>query len=340
MNNTSTNNLKLGAFVVSGLAFLVFLLYMIGRNQNLFESTYILKAHVKNAQGLVTGNNVRYAGIEIGTVKKIRFVNDTLIEISLTINSKMKNIIRKNAKISIGSEGLVGNKVLNIASSGPGGQIAVEGDVLTGAYSISTEDMLLMLEKTNKDVAIIAAGMRTSIERLNNSKGIWKILDDEKSAENIRKAAENIKSATGKAENLLQNMEIASASLLNGKGTAGMLLTDTTAVADIRHSLKRIRTAAENMDTLTGSLNRYANEIYNDINSGNNTLNVLLKDSLQAFKLKASMNSVEKGTAAFTTNMEALKHNFFFRGYFRKIEKKARKQKKTNQLPAATSASR
>jgi phospholipid/cholesterol/gamma-HCH transport system substrate-binding protein len=94
------------------------------------------------------------------------------------------------------------------------------------------------------------------------------------------------------------------------------------------------------MDSLTGSLNRYASEIYDEINNGNNTFNVLLKDSLQAEKLKASMNSVEKGTAAFTTNMEALRHNIFFRGYFKKLERKTRKQQKANQFSTETSASK
>ena len=100
MTEKRTNTIKLGLFVVSGLAFLIFMLYMIGRNRNLFQSTYHLKAHVKNAQGLVTGNNVRYAGIEVGTVRRIKFLNDTLIEISLTINDDMSNIIRKNARVS------------------------------------------------------------------------------------------------------------------------------------------------------------------------------------------------------------------------------------------------
>jgi phospholipid/cholesterol/gamma-HCH transport system substrate-binding protein len=339
--NNGTDHLKLGVFVVSGLTFLIFMLYMIGRNQNLFQSTYSLKAHVKNAQGLVTGNNVRYAGIEIGTVKKIKFINDTLIELSLTISSKMENIIRKNATVSIGSEGLVGNKVLNIASSGPGSGPAVEGDVLTGSYSVNTDDMLLVLEKTNKDVAKAAAGMRTSIDRINGSKGLWKLLEDERSAENIGKASQNIKAASDIAEVVLQNMQAASASLTQGEGTMAMLLTDTNAVADFRQSLKKIRRTADNMDSLSGSLNRYAGEIYNEINNGNNTLNVLLKDSSQARKLRASMNNVEKGTAAFTTNMEALRHNILFRRYFKKLDKKNKKQQqKVNVLPAANSVSR
>ena len=64
------SNLKLGAFVLAGVAFLILLLFMLGKNQNLFGNTYILKATFDNAQGLLVGNNVRYSGIQVGTVKK------------------------------------------------------------------------------------------------------------------------------------------------------------------------------------------------------------------------------------------------------------------------------
>lgn len=332
MKNKSTDNIKLGAFVISGVAFLIFMLYMIGRNQNLFQSTYTLKAHITNAQGLVPGNNVRYAGIEIGTVQKIKFLNDTLIEISLTINSKMSKIIKKNAIVSVGSEGLVGNKVLNISYSGQGGEVASEGDILKGTHMVSADDMLAILEKTNRDVAVVAAGMRTSIERINNSKAIWKILDDSKSADNIQYAMENLRMASNNAAKFLDDLKSVSASLADGKGTIGMLLSDTAAVADVQHSLKQFRSAADNIDSLTSSLNRYANEFHNDIEKGNNTFNVLLKDSILADKLKASMNSIEKGTASFTTNMEALRHNFLFRRYFRKLEKQNKKVQPENSV--------
>lgn len=325
MKNEASNNIKLGLFVVAGLAFLIFMLYMIGRNKNFFESTFSLKAHVKNAQGLVTGNNVRYAGIEVGTVRKIRFLNDTLIEISMTINDKMKNIIRKNARVSIGSEGLVGNKVLNIISSTKTGDIASEGDTLIGSYTVNTEDMLLLLEKTNKDVASVAAGMRLSVDRLNNSQALWKILNDKNSAINIRTAAENIREASNNAAEFTNNLRVMTASVKDGKGNIGMLLEDSSAFVDMRRSLNKIRSAAENIDSFSASLNQYAFELHNHIENGNNTFNVLLKDSLMAEKLKASMNSVEKGTASFTSNMEALKHNILFRRYFRKLEKRNRK---------------
>jgi len=74
------NNARLGVFVLSGLAFLILLLFMIGRNKSLFGSTYLLKANFENVQGLIPGNNVRYSGIQAGTVKRIKNVEQLLNE--------------------------------------------------------------------------------------------------------------------------------------------------------------------------------------------------------------------------------------------------------------------
>ena len=130
MAKRGINNVKLGAFALAGLIFLVLLLYMIGKNRNLFGSTYTLKARFENIQGLVTGNNVRFAGIEAGTVKRIKIQNDTTVEITMIIDKKMLNVIRKNAMVSIGTEGFVGNKVVNIVPSRQPSPLAEEGDML------------------------------------------------------------------------------------------------------------------------------------------------------------------------------------------------------------------
>jgi phospholipid/cholesterol/gamma-HCH transport system substrate-binding protein len=92
------NSVKLGGFVLAGLLFLVLLLYMIGNNQHLFGDNYELKARFENVQGLIEGNNVRYAGIETGTVKEINILNDTIIEVVMLIEKKMLGIIRKAIK--------------------------------------------------------------------------------------------------------------------------------------------------------------------------------------------------------------------------------------------------
>src|SRR6478752_6018204 len=116
MAKQSISNVKLGIFVLSGLFILVFTLYMIGKNQNLFGNTFQLKARFDNVYGLMSGNNVRFSGIQIGTVRNVNIVNDTLIEVEMDVDEEVKKFIHKNAIASIGTEGIMGNKVVNIST--------------------------------------------------------------------------------------------------------------------------------------------------------------------------------------------------------------------------------
>src|SRR5690242_10885889 len=98
------NNTKLGIFVLAGVAFLVFSLYMIGRNRNLFGPTFTISTHFRNISGLVAGNNVRFAGIDVGTVKRVMVVNDTSVLVEMTIDESMTAHIRMNSIASIGTD--------------------------------------------------------------------------------------------------------------------------------------------------------------------------------------------------------------------------------------------
>ena len=81
----SKDYIKLGVFVIAGLASLIILLYMIGKNRNLFDKTITVQTRFENVHGLMIGNNVRFAGIDVGTVKDIEIVNDSCIEVGLSL---------------------------------------------------------------------------------------------------------------------------------------------------------------------------------------------------------------------------------------------------------------
>src|SRR6185312_5708238 len=114
MAKQSINNIKLGVFVIAGLLVIIVSLYLIGKNQSLFGSSFTVRARFKNIGGLMPGNNVRFAGIQAGTVKSIKIINDSTVEVSFLIEKKVKPYIHKNSFVTIGTEGLMGNKVLNI----------------------------------------------------------------------------------------------------------------------------------------------------------------------------------------------------------------------------------
>jgi phospholipid/cholesterol/gamma-HCH transport system substrate-binding protein len=105
MKNRTIDNTKVGGLVLAGLVFLILMLYMIGKNRNLLGSTFTITAVVHNVNGLVPGNNVRFKGMDVGTVKSIVVTNDSLINVILTIDEEMKPFIKKNAIASVGKTG-------------------------------------------------------------------------------------------------------------------------------------------------------------------------------------------------------------------------------------------
>ncbi|MEO6355915.1 MAG: MlaD family protein, partial [Ferruginibacter sp.] len=299
MARKKINTIKLGAFVLAGLLLLVLLLYMIGKNQNLFGSTYILKARFENIQGLVAGNNVRYAGIQTGTVKQINIIDDTTIEIAMLIEKRMEKIIRKNAMVAIGTDGFVGNKVVNISPARQRSEIAKEGDILLSKKSVATDDMLQLLSKTNSDISVIAAELKTTVQRINQSDALWSLLNDKSIPQNIRLAVANIRSATAKANSTVANFESVASDIQQGKGSVGMLLKDTVFATHLNDAILKIKSVGGQADSLLYELNTMVAGIKDDKDNGNGTLHALFKDSSIVIKLNASLDNIQKGTDGF-----------------------------------------
>lgn len=81
----SSTNWKLGLFVALGLAIFVFFIFFIGKNKNVFSSTISLNSCFDNVNGLAVGNNVRFAGIKVGTVTDIQIINDTTVKVDILV---------------------------------------------------------------------------------------------------------------------------------------------------------------------------------------------------------------------------------------------------------------
>lgn len=287
---------------------------MIGRNRSLFGSNYLLKTRFENVQGLIPGNNVRYAGIQAGTVKKLQILNDTTVEVTMIVDTKMEDIIRKDAITSIGTDGLVGNKVVNIVPGELNATIAKNGDLLTSKKPIDTDKILSTLSQTNKDVAIIVSGLKNTVERINHSSALWDLLSDDQMVNNIKISAKNIQLATSKASSVSNDVQLLIDGLRKGNGSMGILLKDTILASNLNKT-------SHNLLLITNQLNSVVSDIQKDINSGKGPANSLFKDTMMVNKINKSLNNIQKGTDGFNQNMEALKKSFLFRGYFRRQQK-------------------
>lgn len=322
MAKQKVNNLVLGVFVIAGIVLLVFALYMIGRNQNFFGANYLIKTRFRNVSGLMPGNNVRFSGIQCGTVKSIEIVDDTTIEVALLVSSKTCRYIRKNALVNIGNEGLMGNKVINIEPGKTTAPLIADGDMLQPVQGKNINDMLGTLSVTNDNAADISVKLKEIVTRLNDNPVLWTILSDTTIPENLQHTLVNIRVASERIDHAATAADQLLTDARNGKGIAGLLLTDNEASADLSDAITHIRTAAANAGDLVSHLDSLVLEIHADAGNGNGIVHTLLKDTTLVNKVNTSLDNIEKGTAAFSEDMEGLKHNFLLRGYFRKQEKK------------------
>ncbi len=328
MIKESINNIKLGAFVLAGLIFIILLLYLIGKNQHLFGASFILKVRVDNVQGLRPGNNVRYAGIDVGTVKKLNIINDQMIEIEMVIDQKVQSIIKKNATVSIKTDGLVGNKVLEIVGAKIPALPVKNGDLLTPKKSIDTDEMLRTLSKTNNDLAFITDNLKITVTRINNSKALWNLLNDETIPQHVKQSAKNIQDITNKANNMANHLQIMVQNIQSGKGTLGKIIADTVIAANLNSTILSIQLISKHADSLTQQLSRTIQGIEKSIINGPGAIHALFNDTVFSNHINNSLQNIQNGTDGFNQNMEALKHNFLFRGYFNKLEKEKRKLNK------------
>lgn len=326
MKKSTTNHIKLGMFVVSGILFLIVMLYMIGRNQNLFGAKISLKAHFQNAQGLVPGNNVRYSGIQVGTVKGVYIVNDTTVEVVMLIKEKMCHYIRQNAIATIGTDGLMGNKLVNIIPADNPAPFVKEGDRLSSRKPLDTDEMLRVLNETNNDIAIIADNLKKSIQRINNSTALWNLLSDESVPENLKSSMVQVRKATNGINTMVIDLQTVVDQVQQGKGALGIALYDTSFARNLNEALVKVKSIGEQADTLSGQIRALAASIHRDVEQGTGPVHALLKDKEMTDKLNNGLTNLEKGAASFQQNMEALKRSFLFRGYFRKLEHQQRQR--------------
>src|ERR1700733_11359558 len=130
MGNQGKNNIQLGVFVLAGFLVLVLFLSKIGKQHHLFGTDFELKTTASRVGGLIEGGNVRFSGIQAGTVKSIKIVNDTTFEITFNVDDKVRPFILKNAVTAIGTDGLMGNKILNISPVSGTSKPVTDGDML------------------------------------------------------------------------------------------------------------------------------------------------------------------------------------------------------------------
>lgn len=198
---------KLGLFSIAALVIAVGAIYYVGKEKNKFGSVLHLSAQFSSVSGLKPGSNVRLGGINVGTVDDIGLVTDTTVQVDMIIQTKVQKFIKKDAKASITSDGLMGDKVITITAGTPTTAVVANGDSLGSLKPIETDAIMASLKTSADNAAIITGNLADISNRINNGKGaLGKLLRDTSLSSNISSTMKNLKSSSRKLD---ENMEAA-----------------------------------------------------------------------------------------------------------------------------------
>jgi phospholipid/cholesterol/gamma-HCH transport system substrate-binding protein len=328
MSNT-TQNIRLGIFVFAGVFIFILAVYFLGNRQNLFGDNVKISSVFKNVNGLQMGNNVRFAGVNVGTVRGITILNDTAICVDMFINERTAQLIKKNALATISSDGLVGSMIVNIIpNDSPALERIETGDTIASISKIATADMLTTLNTTNENAAMLTQDLLRITNTINKGEGLLgALLKDEAMVDDVKQSLSNLQQTTQTAKTTMASLNKIVNEINFDDNVAGLLLNDTLSARKLAAVFDNIETSSKEIEELTKNLNTFSETL----KTNDGLLNFALHDTTVVRNLDATLKNVEEASDKLNENMEALRHNFLFRGYFRRLERQeAREERRQN----------
>jgi phospholipid/cholesterol/gamma-HCH transport system substrate-binding protein len=201
---TQKFKIRLGLFIAGGLAFFVIAIFLIGKQKNLFNPVFKLTTTFYNVSGLQVGSNIRFSGINVGTVDNITLINDSTVQVGMLIKKSIRQFIKTDCEAGIGSAGIIGDRILIITQGSSNASMVNDGQNITSKEPVETDAIMASLKVTADNAAIISDQLAEIAGKINNGNGtLWKLIQDSTMANNISQTIVSLKkSSKGLDENM------------------------------------------------------------------------------------------------------------------------------------------
>ena len=199
--------IRLGLFVTAGIILFFLAIFVIGKQKNLFDPVFEVKANFQNVSGLQVGNAVRFSGINVGTVDQIKILNDSTVQVSMLVKKDVQKFIKEDSEAGIGSEGIIGDKLVVLSRGGSSNKVIKEGQLISSTEPIETDAIMESLQMTADNAAIATEEIAEIMTKVNSGKGsLGKLINDDSMAKDLDATMTNLKTSTKKLD---ENMEAA-----------------------------------------------------------------------------------------------------------------------------------
>lgn len=316
--------ITVGIFIFIALAIFIAGVLALGGQNKTFADTFTVRAIFNDVNGLQPGNNVWLSGVKVGTIKKISFISNAQVEVAVNIEEKYQQYIHKDSKAKIGSDGLIGNKIIVIYGGTPQSPNAQTGDILGVDNGLSMDDMMNTLQENNKNILAITTDFKEVSKGIAAGQGtLGKLLKDEGVVNQVEAMLVSLQSTSSKADAMVADLADYTSKLQSKGSLTNNLITDTVVFSRLRSTMAQVEQASLTANKLIEDLRNTSQRL----NATDGPVGVLLNDAEAAAQLKETLRNLQSSTEKLDENMEAMQHNFLFRGYFKKKEKEEAKAK-------------
>lgn len=321
-SNGNRRAIIVGIFIFLGLAIFIWTVLTLGSQKNTFEKSIKVKAYFQNVNGLQKGNNIWFSGVKVGTIENVGLIGNNKVEVDMNIDEKSVPYIHKNAKAKLSSDGLIGNKIIEIYGGTSQAPPIANGDVLNNEELLSTDAMMATLSKNNDNLLAITDNLKIISSNMAAGKGsVGKLLNDETFADELMKTVVILRNASTNLQRLSANVSHYTARL-NDSGTfANELVSDTVIFNKLRSTVTQLQQVSQKSNEVITSLQGAAHTVNEGLKNPNTPAGMLLGDEKTAAGLKATMQNLHSASIKLNDDLEAVQHNFLLRGFFRKKAK-------------------
>ena len=300
MEPNKNKKLAIALFIISGFLLFTIAIFVIGSKENLFTPTFQLKSEFETVSGLKNGSSVRFNGISVGKVDAIDIQGTNKVLVVMRLEKNVQKYIKKDSKATVSSEGLVGNKVIEITSGSVQSPSVDDNELITSIKPVDVQDIIGSLKESSENASNITKDLSEITARINSGEGtIGQLVNNESLYRGIDSTFRSLAGYSGEL------------SVVFGKITN----TVDNVSGDLDQLTKQVR-------NITGDIA----EVTRKMNSSESIVGTLLTDTIFANNLKAvirnanmTTKNLESGSFSFAQNMEDLKHIFLFKGYFEDI---------------------
>ena len=202
--HTKKFKVRLGLFIIGGLMIFVIAIFIIGKQEHLFDPVFKISTTFHNVSGLEAGSNIRYSGINVGTVDNIKFINDTTVRVDMLIKRSVQQFIKNDCEAGIGSAGIIGDRILIITQGSEDAPLVKDGTHIGSKEPVEADAIMTSMKITADNAAIISDQLVDIMVNMNSGRGtLGRLIQDSTIAENIDKTIVNLKnSSKGLDENM------------------------------------------------------------------------------------------------------------------------------------------